>query len=67
LERTNIGIDKYLGAAAMALLWNKTFTARRDQLTGPDAKPQEQGLISRQLKAELLEAVGGRKALDRHK
>jgi len=45
LERTNIGIDKYLGAAAMALLWNKKFTARRDQLTGPDAKPQEQGLI----------------------
>lgn len=49
----NIGVDRDLGAAAMAKLWRKTFTARRDEEAGPNANPQERGQVSRRLKAEL--------------
>ncbi len=53
----NIGVDRELGIAAMATLWRKTFTARRDELAGPDASPQERGQVSRRLKAELLDII----------
>jgi transcriptional regulator with XRE-family HTH domain len=53
----NIGVDQVLGAAAMAALWGRTFTAERDHRAGPDAKAQRRGQISRQLKAELQEVI----------
>ena len=49
----NIGVDQVLGAAAMAALWRRTFTAERDHRAGPGAKAQHRGQISRQLKAAL--------------
>jgi hypothetical protein len=53
----NIGVDQVLGAAAMAALWRRTFTAERDHRAGPDANAQRRGQISRQLKAELQEVI----------
>jgi hypothetical protein len=53
----NIGVDQVLGAAAMAALWRRTFTAERDHRAGPDANAQRRGQISRQLKAALQEVV----------
>lgn len=35
----------------------ESFTAERDRRAGPDANPQKRGRISRELKAELHEAV----------
>jgi transcriptional regulator with XRE-family HTH domain len=34
-------------------LWETTFSAKRDQIAGPDAKPQRKGWATRQLKAAL--------------
>jgi transcriptional regulator with XRE-family HTH domain len=53
----NIGVDQVLGAAAMAALWRRTFTAERDSRAGPDANAQRRGQISRQLKADLQEVI----------
>jgi transcriptional regulator with XRE-family HTH domain len=53
----NIGVDQVLGAAAMAALWRRTFTAERDHRAGPDANAQRRGQISRQLKADLQEVI----------
>lgn len=53
----NIGVDQFLGAAAMAALWRRTFTAERNHRAGPDANAQRRGQISRQLKAELQEVI----------
>jgi hypothetical protein len=53
----NIGVDQVLGAAAMAALWRRTFTAERDNRAGPDANAQSRGQISRQLKADLQEVI----------
>jgi transcriptional regulator with XRE-family HTH domain len=53
----NIGVDQVLGAAAMAALWRRTFTAERDNRAGPDANAQRRGQISRQLKADLQEVI----------
>jgi transcriptional regulator with XRE-family HTH domain len=53
----NIGVDQVLGAAAMAALWRRTFTAERDHRAGPDANAQRRGQISRQLKAELQKVI----------
>jgi hypothetical protein len=53
----NIGVDQALGAAAMAALWRRTFTAERDNRAGPDANAQRRGQISRQLKADLHEVI----------
>lgn len=58
----NIGVSQFLGAAAMAKLWNKAFTAKRDELAelaGPNVNAQKLGQISRQLKAELLGIIQG--------
>jgi transcriptional regulator with XRE-family HTH domain len=52
-----LGVEPVAAAAAMAKLWGKTFTARRDELAGPGANAQRRGQISRQLKAELREAI----------
>jgi transcriptional regulator with XRE-family HTH domain len=51
------GVAPDIGAAVMAKLWRRTFTAKRDQLAGPDANAQRKGQISRQLKAELEKAL----------
>jgi hypothetical protein len=53
----NIGVDPFVGAAAMAKLWGKTFTAERDERAGLDANAQRRGRISRQLKAKLQELI----------
>ena len=53
----NIGVDPFLGAAARAALWRRTFTAERDHRAGPDANAQRRGQISRQLKEELQEVI----------
>ena len=53
----NIGVDQSLGAAAMAVLWRQTFSARRDEEAGPDASPQERGQVSRRLKADLQDII----------
>lgn len=55
----NIGADRDLAAAAMAKLWRKTFTARRDELAGADANPQKRGQVSRQLKSQLEKVMRG--------
>jgi hypothetical protein len=55
--RKNIGVDFYMGAAAMTKLWGKPFTTRRDELTQPGAKAQEWGQVSQRLKAELERVV----------
>lgn len=52
-----IGIEPDLGAAAMAKLWKRTFTAKRDELAGPEANPQRRGIVARQLKAQLVELI----------
>ncbi|MGC2380732.1 MAG: hypothetical protein WA622_27025 [Mycobacterium sp.] len=53
----SLGVDPDAGAAAMALLWKKTFTAKRDEQAPPDAKAQRRGHISRQLKSELRDKL----------
>ncbi|HUH70217.1 MAG TPA: helix-turn-helix transcriptional regulator [Mycobacterium sp.] len=55
----SLGVDRSTAAAAMAATWGKTFVARRDELAGPDANAQKRGRISRELKAQLQEAIGG--------
>lgn len=53
----SIGVERDIGAAAMAKLWGRTFTAQRDRLAGPAANAQRKGQISRHLKAELEKAI----------
>jgi hypothetical protein len=53
----HLGVDQVLGAAAMAALWRRTFTAERDNRAGPDANAQRRGQISHQLKADLQEVI----------
>jgi hypothetical protein len=52
-----IGVELDDGAAAMAMLWKRTFTAERDRQAGPDANAQRRGRVARQLKAELREML----------
>lgn len=53
----SIGVDRELGALLMARLWGRPFSAERDQRAEADANAQRKGQISRQLKAELEEAI----------
>jgi hypothetical protein len=53
----NIGVEPDIGAAAMAKLWSRTFTAERDRRGGPGANAQHKGQISRQLKTALEKAL----------
>lgn len=53
----NVGVDPVRGAAAMAALWRRTFSAERDQRAEPGANAQRRGQISRQLKSELQEVL----------
>ena len=53
----SLGVEPEIGAAAMAKLWKRTFVAERDQRAGPDANAQRRGQVSRQLKAQLKEAL----------
>ncbi|HSS23871.1 MAG TPA: helix-turn-helix transcriptional regulator [Mycobacterium sp.] len=52
-----LGIQRDVGAAAMAKRWRRTFTAERDRRAGSDAKPQRRGQISRQLQTELQKVI----------
>lgn len=52
-----IGVEPFAGAAGMAMLWGKTFVAKRDEEAGPGAKPQRRGQISRRLQAELQQKL----------
>ncbi len=42
---------------AMADLWGRTLTERRDELAGPDASAQRRGIVTRQLREELRKAL----------
>jgi transcriptional regulator with XRE-family HTH domain len=53
----SIGVAHIIGAAAMATLWGRTFSAERDHRAGPDANAQHRGQISRRLKADLQEII----------
>jgi hypothetical protein len=55
----SLGVDRSTAAAAMAVVWGKTFVARRDELAGPDANAQKRGRIARELKARLQEVIDG--------
>jgi hypothetical protein len=57
----SIGVDLGAGAAAMAKLWSKPFSAERDTRGEPGANAQRKGQISRQqLKAQLVSAIQGK-------
>ena len=53
----SMGVGRDIGAAAMAKLWKRTFVTERDRRAGPGANAQRRGQVSRQLKAELEEAL----------
>jgi hypothetical protein len=52
-----IGVEPFAGAAGMAMLWGKTFVAKRDEEAGAGAKAQRRGQISRRLQAELQQKL----------
>jgi transcriptional regulator with XRE-family HTH domain len=52
-----LGINREYGAAVMGKLWGHTFSDERDRRAGSDANAQRRGQISRQLKAQLEEAI----------
>lgn len=53
-----LGIEAVkLGAVAFQL-WGKTYSEERDRRAGSDANQQKKGRISRELRAELEEALG---------
>ena len=52
-----LGVDTATGVAAMDKLWGRLFSAERDRRAGPDANAQRRGIVARQLKAELQEAL----------
>ena len=53
----SVGLRVEQAAVAMEALWGRSFTAERDHRAGPDANPQKRGRVSRELKAELQEAI----------
>ncbi|OBC03020.1 hypothetical protein [Mycobacterium sp. 852002-40037_SCH5390672] len=46
-------------AAEMLAQWGKSFSAKRDELAGPEANAQKKGRIARALKAELKAVLDG--------
>jgi hypothetical protein len=56
---TDLGIDVWLLAGASAILWGRTFSEERDERAGADANAQRRGQVTRQLKAELQDALKG--------
>jgi transcriptional regulator with XRE-family HTH domain len=57
----SLGLDDDEAAVAMGSLWGRSFTAQRDleasRRYGPEANPQQRGRVSRELKAQLQEAI----------
>jgi hypothetical protein len=49
----DLGLDDKTLIAAMAALWQMSYSAKRDDLAGPAANTQKKGRAARQLKAEL--------------
>jgi hypothetical protein len=52
-------IDHTRLAAEMLVLWRKSFSAKRDELAGPEANAQKKGRVARALKAELKAVLDG--------
>lgn len=52
-----LGLDNDRLLAESFRLWQRTFSEQRDKLAGPDANAQKRGQVSRQLRAELEEAL----------
>lgn len=53
-----LGISRDRLAAVSFRLWQSTFSEERDRRAGPDANQQKRGRVSRELRAELEEALG---------
>jgi len=57
----SLGVSSSRLADLSSQLWGKTFSEERDHRAGPDGNQQKRGQISRQLKAEMLNAIEGKK------
>jgi hypothetical protein len=55
----SLDISRSRAIAEMADLWGRSLSAERDRQAGPDASQQKRGRISRELKKQLQEAIGG--------
>ena len=55
----DLGLDDKTLIAAMAALWQKSYSAARDELAGPSANAQKKGQVARKLKAELKAELDG--------
>lgn len=54
-----LGLDHSRLAAEMLAQWGKSFSAKRDELAGPEANAQKKGRIARALKADLKAVLDG--------
>jgi transcriptional regulator with XRE-family HTH domain len=54
-----LGVDREHGAAMMAALWGRPFSAQRDAIAGPESNAQQRGQVAKRLKADLQKAVNG--------
>jgi transcriptional regulator with XRE-family HTH domain len=52
-----LGMSTFVLASLSAELWQHTFSEERDRRAGPDANQQKRGRVSRELRAELEEAL----------
>jgi transcriptional regulator with XRE-family HTH domain len=52
-----LGMSTFVLASLSAELWQSTFSEERDRRAGPDANQQKRGRVSRELRAELEEAL----------
>ena len=57
--RRSLGISSMLLARVTASLWNRTFSQERDRRAGVGANAQKRGQVTRQMQAELKEAIKG--------
>jgi hypothetical protein len=52
-----LGVDRDRGAAVMAALWGRPFSAQRDAIAGPQSNAQQRGQVAKRLKAELQKVI----------
>jgi transcriptional regulator with XRE-family HTH domain len=55
----DFGLDRERLAAEMAVLWQRSYHAERDERAGADANAQKKGRVARELKAELRTVLDG--------
>lgn len=55
----DLGLDDWRLAAEMLFLWQRTYSAERDERAGPGANAQKKGRVARELKAELKAVLDG--------